>query len=315
MNVIRSFLLVLPLFIACPGLAETEKVKVGIDLWPGYYPIVLAKQLGFFKEVGLDVEFVLPEATDDMLGSFVNGKLDMVCVAMGDAFSLYQKDPGLRVIMVTDESAGGDALLAKSGIKDFRGKTIGTNLDGFGELFVTAFLRSKGLSRANVKLVHQEASDAISYLNEGKADVVHTWEPYVTEIVSFRVGDVVFDSSHTPGLIPDSLLVNGKFRSQHPDRIRRFLAAWLKAADWWLNNRRKGDSLIEPELLLLPGTVNLEGVKLYTAEKNRATFKPGNDMASLYFVTQKYIDYFVKKGMLKPSMTPEDILDPSFLPK
>ena len=313
MAVFRYFLLLL-IVLCSTSLFAAEKVRVGIDLWPGYYPIVLAKELGYFKQQGLEVEFVLPEATDNMLDDFVSGKLDMVCVAMGDAFSLYTKDPGLRVIMITDESAGGDALLVKSGLGNLKGKTIGTNLNGFGELFVNAFLQSKGLSRDDVKLVHQEASDAMAYLNEGKAHVVHTWEPYVTEIVSFKVGNVVFDSSHTPGLIPDSLLVNGKFRKAHPDRIRRFVAAWLQAAEWWLANRSKGDSLVEPELLLMPGSVNLDGVRLYTAASNRATFKPGTDMKSLYYVTQKYIDFFVEKEMLKPEMKPEDILDSSYLP-
>ncbi len=298
-----------------PSTDSLVPVKVGIDLWPGYYPIVLAKKLGYFKRQGLDVQFVLPEATDDMLGQFVKGKLDMVCVAMGDAFSLYKQDPKLRVIMITDESSGGDALLAREGVSELKGRTLGTNLNGFGELFIDAFLKGRGLTRNQVTLVHQEAADALTFLRDGKADVVHTWEPYVSEIVSFGIGQVVFDSAQTPGLIPDALLVNGQFRSTHPERIRKFVQAWLQAAQWWMDNRKQGDQLIEPELLLMPGSVNLKGVRLYTAQQNRNTFKPGDDMSSLYFVTQKYIDFFVEKGVLAVGIEPSDILDPSFLPQ
>jgi len=298
-----------------PSIQSAEPVRVGIDLWPGYYPIVLAKKLGYFQQQGLDVQFVLPEATDDMLGQFVKGKLDMVCVAMGDAFSLYKQDPKLRVVMITDESSGGDALLAKADVTNFAGRTIGTNLNGFGELFVDGFLTRHGLTRDQVTLVHQEAADALTFLRDGKADVVHTWEPYVTEIVSFGIGKPVFDSADTPGLIPDALLVNGQFRHGHPQRVQKFVAAWLQAAQWWKANREAGDQLIEPELLLMPGSVNLKGVRLYDAAQNHLTFTRGDDMQSLYHVTQRYIDFFVKKGVLKAGMQPDDILDPSFLPK
>jgi len=170
-------------------------LSVGIDLWPGYYPVILARQLGYFDEAGLSVNVVLPEATDNMLKDFQSQKLDLVCVAMGDAFALKKDAPNLKVIMITDESAGGDALMAKDPSLDpLKGKKIGTNLNGFGEIFLEAFLKTKGLTRNDVTLVHQEAAGAIHYLQDGRADVVHTWEPYVTEIISYHVGEIVFDS-------------------------------------------------------------------------------------------------------------------------
>lgn len=299
-----------------PQTPEQHVIQVGIDLWPGYYPIVIADQLGYFEKKGIKVNFVLPEDTDSMLDDFVAGKLDAVCVAMGDAFALYERDKDLRVVLITDESAGGDALVAKQiDVTSKKNLVIGTNLNGFGELFVDEFIRQNGLDRNKITLIHQEASQALEFLQSGRADIVHTWEPYVTDTISYAGGRVIFDSSRTPGLIRDSLLFNGSFINKHSREGRALIEAWLEAAEWWLQHRREGDVLVEKRLLQMPGTVNLEGIELYTKKKNLEAFRPNVAPTSLYKVTQKYIDFFRKKGVLKTDLKPDDILDNHFLPR
>ena len=304
--------------ISIPIKSMANTINVGIDLWPGYYPIVLAKHLGMFEKRGLQVNFVLPESTDNMLGQFTDGKLDMVCVAMGDAFSLYNRDPNLRIVMITDESSGGDALLASRSLNKIspatlNGIKIGTNLQGFGELFVNTFIQQKGLNPDSVTLVHLEAANALNALQSGKADIAHTWEPYVTEIQSFNVGSVIFDSGHTPGLIPDALLANGGFIKDRPEDLKKFISAWLEASEWWLDNLARGNAIIESEMVMMPESVNLNGVKLYDLDSNISAFKPKKNMASLHYVTQLYIDFFVTKGLIKGGFKPEWILDGQFL--
>lgn len=293
--------------------AANTHIKVGIDLWPGYYPIVLAKKLGFFEKRNLEVDFVLPEATDNMLGKFTSGELDLVCVAMGDAFSLYQQDSGLRVVMITDESAGGDALLSNDISQNYNGKRIGTNLKGFGELFIKSFMLQNNINPASVSLVQLDAAEAVHALQSGRVDVAHTWEPYVTEIESFKLGEVIFDSSETPGLIPDALLANGRFIKNNPVALKSFVNAWLEASEWWQANLQEGNQIIESEMVMMPNSVNLKGIRLYSRKDNLLAFQQGDDMTSLYHVTQKYIDYFIAKGVIKPGFRPSDILNPSFI--
>lgn len=315
---VLAFLISLSTLYPLKSIAST--IRVGIDLWPGYYPIVLAKHLGLFKKQGLNVNIVLPESTDNMLGQFTNGELDMVCVAMGDAFSLYKKDTGLRIVMITDESSGGDALLAKNDLKsiseiNLKGKRIGTNLQGFGELFINHFLKQKKIDPSAVTLIHQEAANALNTLQSGEADIVHTWEPYVTEIQSFNTGRVVFDSGQTPGLIPDALLANGNFIKNNPDDLKKFISAWLEASAWWLNHLQAGNAIIESEMVMMPNSVNLKGVKLYKLQDNLSVFEPKDDMTSLYYVTNLYIKFFEKKGVIKKGFKADNILDSSFLPR
>ena len=303
--------------VALCNETKLHSINVGIDLWPGYYPLLIAQHNGYFKEHNLEVKYVLPEETNNLMNMFNDNKIDLLCVAMGDAFVLYDEDPDMRVVMITDESLGGDALLTKS-VLPAKGQPIkiGTNLQGFGELFVREYIKQSGRNKKDVIWVQQEASQAMDYLRTGKAHIVHTWEPYVSEIKTYFGAQVVFDSSQTPGLIPDALLANGAFIQNHPDKLKEFIAAWLTAASWWLDNRTKGDRIIENKLLLLPGTLSLQGIKLYTAKDNHFAFSQKKGGQSLYNTTQMYRDYFhAKKAFERLPQKPQDIITGEYLPK
>ena len=316
-RVIIAIMLILSPVFAGASSPTFQPIKVGIDLWPGYFPLLIAQHNGYFKEQQLEVTYVLPEETNNLMTMFNENKIDLLCVAMGDAFVLYDEDQDMRVVMITDESLGGDALLKKGELpKKGSPIRIGTNLQGFGELFVREYIKKHGINKKDVVWVQQEASQAMEYLRTGKAHIVHTWEPYVTEIKTYFGAQVIFDSSQTPGLIPDALLANGQFIQNHAPELKRFIAAWLKAAKWWLNNRAQGDRIIEDKLLLLPGTLSLKGIKLYTATENQRAFSQQQGGQSLYDITQMYRDYFhSKKAFEHLPKRPQGIITGEYLPQ
>ena len=310
-------LILLALGTTTPALAGADqlvKVSVGIDLWPGYYPVVIAKEKGWFAEQGLDVQYFLPENTDKMLNGFVQGESDVVCVALGDVFALKEKLPGLRVALISDESAGGDALISLKPLPtNLNGMKIGTNRNGFGELFVAAFLQQHNTKIEDVTLVHQEASRASEFLSSGKVDIAHSWEPYVSDASAYYDAKIVFSSAKTPGLIPDAVVFHPNLMAQ-PEVAKAFVRTWLKATEWWLKNRHAGNRIAERSLLLMPSTVNLEGIKLMNTEGNRKLFEKRDDMTSLYFVTEKYIRFFQSKGILTKTLNADDVITAEFLP-
>jgi len=296
-----------------PAPALTS-VRVGIDMWPGYYPVVIAQEKGFFASRGLQVKYSVPENTDKMLEAFATGELDVVCVALGDVFAFREKVPSLRVALISDESAGGDALLSLKPLpENLAGLRIGTNLNGFGELFVREFLQQHNTPISAVTLVNQEASDAAVMLRGNKIDVAHTWEPYVSELTGYYDVRVLFTSAQTPGLIPDSVVMHGNLLQKN-DTAKAFVAGWLEGAEWWLSHRHRGNRIVERALVMMPNTVNLEGVKLFDTEANRKALQSNGAAPSLQTVVQQYIDYFREKGVVKTALTPADILATGLLP-
>lgn len=325
---LRSFFRVVTLscllaLAACQGLAPAPTptprppLRFAYDLWPGYYPVLIAQDQGYFDQAGIRVETIKPENTDETLGGFASGKYDFIAVAMGDIINLTRTSPDLRFIFASDYSDGADVALVASAsaiktVADLKGKRIGTNLGGFGEFFITTVLEHNGLTSGDVQWLNMDAADAPQTLQNNQADLVHTWEPYVTEAKNLG-GTPLFSSHDTPGLVLDGVAVRGEVARERPDEVRAFVQAWFKAVEYWRANPAEGAAAAARQLQIAPETISLEGIKLLTITENQVLFMPGQTTASVYFTAQQYIDFFVQSGTLTVAPDVMRMIDPQFL--
>lgn len=285
-------------------------LRVAIDKWPGYYPLIIADERGYFETRGLEVEISLPEDTDRMLAEFTAQTYDIVAVALGDLITVAAMSPQVRVCLVTDESSGGDAIVGRVPLEsagDIQGQRVSTNLGGFGELFVSAWLEQSGHTSADVTLLNVESADVPASLAAGEIDAGHCWEPYVSQAVA-QGGSIWFSSKDTPGLIPDVLATHEEVIESRREDMKRFIDAWFEAQEWWLANETAGNALIEDALELEAGSVSLNGIRLLNREENIRYFSKGDGMDSLHHVTNVYTDYFVRKGALGRRIDPDTLL-------
>lgn len=296
--------------------AEGAPLRFGYDLWPGYYPALIARDLGYFARAGVQVEAIHPQRTDSMMADFAAGKYDAIAVALGDLISLTQTYPDLQIVLVSDESAGGDAVIANPAITavgGLRGKRIGVNLGGFGELFVTRMLADNGLTPADVTLIDMDAADLPARLAAGEIDAGHSWEPYVTQAVTGG-GTLLFSSAQTPGLIPDAIAFRGAVVRERPGAVTAFVAGWFQAVQFWQANPIEGTAIAARALNMQPGDISLKGIKLLTADDNRELFQRGETTASLYHTTRLYTDFYARIGAIRTQPDIGELLNPSFLP-
>ncbi|HXF10904.1 MAG TPA: ABC transporter substrate-binding protein, partial [Desulfuromonadaceae bacterium] len=72
--------------VGLTGLAgvNAAPIKIGYSDWPGYTVMEVAKQKGWFKEAGLDVEMVWFEYSPS-IDAFSAGKIDADMIVAGDA--------------------------------------------------------------------------------------------------------------------------------------------------------------------------------------------------------------------------------------
>jgi NitT/TauT family transport system substrate-binding protein len=300
-------------------------IKVNFDLWPGYYPLVLADELGLYERYGTQIDFVVPENTDQMLNDFTAGKVDVICAALGDILALSEKDPDIRIVLVSDHSHGGDSLIrlrehkntdsqttvASTRTNGKRPLTIGTNLGGFGEVFVRQYIEQLAGTEPT-SIVQLEASQALNALEKGRVDIAHTWEPYVSEAIN-EGAEVIFSSKQTPGLIPDVVAMRSSFLEQEPMAAQAFIKAWLDAVDWWQKHPRKGNEMIESRLILMPDSISLKGIRLLDRQENIRAFSDRSSKQSLYQVSNHYLNFYRSQGSLKTAIKPEQILYPALL--
>ena len=310
----------LALAACAPDQAESASVEMplqlGIDLWPGYYPALLADQLGFFRDERVSVVISIPEDTDQLLVDFAAGSLDGIGVAAGDSINVAEANPEARIVLFTDVSNGADMVLALPPVnipEDLRGKTVGTNLGGFGEVLIRHMLDQHGVLPSSVKVVNVDAAQAVSRLVSGELAAVHTWEPYATAARGAGA-KVLFTSREADGLVLDGFMFSGETLRTRPDAVRRFVRAWFRAAEHWQAHPVADTELIEKRLSLKSGTVSLAGIQMFTLETEHRVFEPGSTNRSARHVLSQFVDYFLSRGTLSVAPNVEQLLDPDFLP-
>ncbi len=305
------------LLLACTQEQQQTNVKptqvtMAIDLWPGYYPAIIAKERGIFKKHNLDVTIDLPNNTNRMLANFAAGQYQFIAVSLGDVINLAQQYQQARVIIAADESNGGDAIISTKPITALKGSKIGTNLGGFGELFVREMLKQQSINVDEVELVNIDASNAPELINQQKIDFAHTWHPYIDQAKKYGAS-VVFSSQHTPGLITDVVVVRGEFASTNGQAVSAFTTAWFEAQTWWRENRAQGNKIIGATLQQNPNTISLDGIKLLNSTDNKTLFNV-ESVNSLHSIVTMYNDFYIEQGILKQPINASLLLNETYLP-
>lgn len=323
MTGLRTALLCLLLVAASPLLSSCQpgttppppspELSIAFDLWPGYYPAIIAAEKAWFKAEGITVHLQTPVETNRLVATFAARQYDLAGLALGDAMRAARANPDLFVIAKVDDSRGADVIMGMTTAEPakLRGKRIGVSLGGFGELLVKKFLDSRGLRRNEVSLVHASASQVPTLLQEGKIDFGHTWEPYASEARDHGAISA-YSSADSPGFIADVLVVQGKILRKHPEQLKAFLRAWFRARDWWLQHPEEGNQLIARYLRQKPEHVSLEGIALTSLAENHVAFR-GTGPESMSGLMQAYQAYFMRRSLVTRPL-PDSFISGAVLP-
>jgi NitT/TauT family transport system substrate-binding protein len=102
---------------------------IGYNQWIGLVGVFTAKEKGYFKDAGLNVEFKQFSGPADGIPPVIAGQLDGTFTT-ADTPILLAKDAGADVmknVFIVDTSNGADGIVAQTGInsvKDLKGKTV-----------------------------------------------------------------------------------------------------------------------------------------------------------------------------------------------
>lgn len=299
-----------------PAPAGRPVLHMAIDLWAGYFPALLAIELGLMAERGLTVEVSIPGNTDRMMAEFAAGRYDIVGVALADLVILTRGVQDVQVFLHSDESAGGDKLLARPDFDPARARVVvGTNLGGFGELFVREYLQRERIDDSRVVWMNVDAADVPQALKRREIHIGHTWDPYAA--AAQADGAVQrFSSAQTPGLVMDVLATRrGVVERRHADLLA-FSQAWFQALAWWTERPAEGDARLARRLDKSPEWVaeSRQGIKLADLATNRRLLGAGGQAPAMATTLARYSDFFLARGTLTRPLAPERLLRGDLLP-
>ncbi len=296
-----------------PVAPVTPALRVGWFLWPGWYPMAVASQKGFFTRHGARVEPVLYESYTEMFSDFAAGRLDGVFAGLYEL--LKSGIPDVKVVLVTDTSDGAEGLVVAPDIAtpaDLKGKRIGIQgaLSG-SEFIITTLLRENGLERNDLVLVDVGPEIVLETMPE-RIQGGYTWEPFLSRArdKGYRV---LFTTADTPGMVPDVVAFRGTVARERAAEVRGFVDAWFEAQDFWLRNPAEGNAAIAAVTKLDPATISLEGCRLFSRQDNQRAFTPGEDRSSLWHVGALQIAFFISIGDASTAPDLGAVLEPAFV--
>jgi NitT/TauT family transport system substrate-binding protein len=265
-------------FVAASGprasAGELKPYRVGFNAWIGSIAFFVAQEKGYFKDEGLDVQTKSFSAPGDGLTPLIAGSLDAHLSTADSVITVLDKAPGqLKVVYLTDTSAGADAILAKKDIADIKGmkgKKVAATLGQCNQLLLEKALEKAGLTDKDIELVNMNPDDAGAAFAAGKVDVAVTWEPWITKIAGEKKGHVIFSSKETPNLILDVLAISAKTAKAKAAETKAFLRALNRGHELVQKSPAEAAAIAAKVLEQKPDEVKamLPKVNLYGGKKN-----------------------------------------------
>ncbi len=239
-------LLALAGFAAVPVRSAAAPLKIAYSDWPGWVAWEVAVQKGWFKDAGLDVQFLWFEYAPSM-DAFSAGKADAVMVTNGDSLVTGAGGGKNVVIMLTDYSNGNDMIVAKPGIKsvkDLKGKKIGIEVGLVEHLMLLNALKKNGMSESDVTLVNTPTNQTPQAFPSPTLDAIAAWNPNAGQALKAVAGSTaIYTSADEPGLIYDTIVVTPQSLSQHRADWVKFVALWDRVLAYINDPATKDDAL------------------------------------------------------------------------
>ena len=283
--------------------------------------IFLAQEKGYFKDQGITLDLQTFQSAANMVAPLGTGELD----AGGGAPSagLYNAiNSGVQMRIVADKGSltaghGYEAVIVRSaladkvkGAKDMKGLKVSiASRDIVPEYSLDAYLRTGGLTVADVTVVPLAFPDMTAAIANGSIDVAVPTEPTATRILDAKTGVLITRTDTVvPGEQTAVILFSEKLAKQK-DVAVRFMKAYLQGARFYADAFDKKDAAKRKEAI----DILAKAVKLDAALFERMVL-PGIDPNGA--VNAKSLDdaqqYFVKKGSQTKAVDMSKVVDATF---
>lgn len=310
----------LALGLGLSGAAEAGAIRLGMTTWVGYGPLFLARDLGYFKEAGLDVDLKIIEESSLYMAAVAGGDLDGAASTVDELMKYRSSDRCFKYVLALDDSHGGDGVITQADVtslKDLKGKAVAFNEGSVSEFWFNVLLKKEGMTEDDVTVTNMTADDAAAAFIAGRVPAAVTWEPHLTEVRKQGKGKVLVDSASTPGLIVDVVALKCDVIDKHPDDVKALIKGYYKAVDYIKTNPDKAYEIMAKGVggyLEKPADFAdaAKGVNYYGRERNAEFFgtPEKSEAADLVKFAQ---DIWGKAGKLKMPIDTATILDTRFI--
>jgi NitT/TauT family transport system substrate-binding protein len=287
-------------------------MRVGSIVFPGYETLFLARELGLLD--ARMVRLVELRANTDTLRALAAGQLEAACLTLDELMTARADGVDLRAVLVFDESAGADVVLAKAPItlQTLRDKRVAVEDGAVGAVMLSALLKAAGLTPDQIRKVPMTLDRSEALFQSRGVDVVVTAEPWAARLEKTGARRI-FDSQAIPGRIVDVLAVRANALQTFGPALRHLLANHFAAQKMLRESIVSAAPLIAARLQTPIAEVAslYRGLQLPDLARNRTMLAPDGVIDR---TAQELQQVMLEARLLPASSLPEAVADFRFLP-
>ncbi len=300
--------------------ASSMSLSMGTLAWVGQVPIYIAQEKGFYTEEGLEFDLKIFGSTGDYNSAFLSNQLDSISPVSSEAVLLKSRGKDFKIVLVQDNSVGGDGILARNSIAsiaDFKGKKVAVDTSGVSYFFLLQVLKEAGLTKDDITAINTEASAAAAAFQSNNVDIAVTYAPYLKQAAdAVKDGRIIYDSARMPTAISDLYLFDTAYIEANPKAVQAFVNGTMKGLKFLQDNPDEGIAIgaagLDMEVADL--SADLKGVKLPDKAANlQMLAQPDSDLY-LAKALEELADFLLAEGQIESK--PENLaalLDPRFI--
>lgn len=309
---------------ACQSQEGAEEsglaMSMGTAPWVGQIPLYIAQEKGFFAEEGLDFDLSLFGASGDYISAFASNNVDSVAPVSAEAILMASQGKDFKIVLVQDNSVGGDGILARNSIKtieDFRGQKVAVDTTGVSYFFLLQVLKEAGLTKDDITIVNADPAASAAAFESGNVDIAVSYAPYLPQTArAVDDGRIIYDSSKMPTAIIDLYLVDTAFIKENPATVQAFVNGIFRGTQFLFDNPEESLEIGSKELEVPPEELeaDLKGVKIPTVEDNLKMLADPNSDIYLAKPLQELTEFLLAEGQIETA--PDDVValfDPQFV--
>lgn len=299
---------------------ELEKISVVLDWTPNtnHTGLYVAKEKGYFKEEGLDVEIIMPgEAGADQL--VASGKSQFgVGYQEGVTQARIQGVPLVSIAAVIQHNTSGFASLSEKNIvspKDFEGKSYGGWGSPVEKSVIDSLMKKENADVNKVKIVNIGDADFFTAVKKDIdfAWIYYGWTGVEAELRGEKINMMYLtDYSDKLDYYTPVLTTNEKMISENPEVVKAFVKAAAKGYKYSIDNPNDAADI------LLKAAPDLD-VELVKKSQEWLAPKYQDDAArwgeQKLEVWENYASWMFENGLLEKELDAEKAFTNEFLPE
>ena len=282
----------------------------------------VAKEKGFFKEAGFDVDIKPGQGTGSVIQTITGGQADFGPIDLtGGILQLGngQAKDFVAVAAIQQRTMAGIATVEGKGIaspKDLEGKKLADTPGSVVRNLLPTYARMAGVNASKVTWVNGEAQGLIGMLGSGAVDGIGQFvvgQPTV-EAVAKKKPVVLPYSNVMQDLYGNVLITSSKIAKEKPEMVKRFTAALLKGLEYALAHPDEAGEILKknvPAANPAASAAELQLMAAYVRSSNSGTAIGTLDSGRV----AKSIALLQGAGALKQNLTPDQIIDFNLAPK